>query len=208
MVYHRSPKPQHFNDVTLFYHYSTLPTNEQQSFLQTILAPGVQSLPVADIFPITLFTKSIQPIISLISHILGDDDVNIANKATLGFLRKMMQPGHLFDILAYLSEARRFQLHHFPTTSYLRYYSLLFYLFVYTHVDEFECLGINLMACDKKRKFGFDSEIVVRKRPDFDGYSQFISTYMAIAYKFIHGFSPPEFFPTKKRLSNLAKTPG
>jgi len=170
-----------------------------------VLALGLQALPIGDSFPITMFFEPIQPILSLIFHLLGDDDTCIANKATLGILRKMMQPGHLFDILAYLSEPIRFPLHHFSTTSYFRYYSLLFYLFVYTYVDEFECLGLSLVDGKKQRKYVFDWYIVIRKMTNVDGYSQFISTYMSISYDIIHGFSPPGVFPQQRELLHLTK---
>jgi len=92
-------------------------------------------------------------------------------KSSLGFLRDMMQQAHLFDIPSYLIGSIRFQMRHFPTTSYFRYYSMLFYLFMYTHVDVFECLGLSLMAPNKQRKFDFDFDVAIRKRLDTDGYS-------------------------------------
>lgn len=69
---------------------------------------------------------------------------------------------------------------------------------MYTLLDEFECLDLSLVAFTKQRKPIFDWDIVVRKRLDVDGYSQFISSYMDIAYKIIHGVSPPRLIPHKK----------
>lgn len=170
-----------------------------------VLAPGLQCLPIAEKFPITLFVETIQHILSVIGHLFGNDDANIASKSSLGFLRKMMQPAHLFDILAYLAEAIRFQLHHFPTTSCFRYYSLLFLLFVYTHVDEFKCPSLSLVASNKQRKFVFDWNVDARKRQELEGYHQFISSYMAISYKIIHGVSPSRVLPQQKSILQLRK---
>ena len=67
-----------------------------------VLAPGLQPLPIAKNFPVTLFAKPIQPIMSLIYHFFGYDDANIYIKAALGLLRKMMQTTHLFYIPTFL----------------------------------------------------------------------------------------------------------
>jgi len=135
-----------------------------------VMASSLQSFPIADSFHITLFGEPIHPILSLICHSFGDDDANIDSKASLGFLRKMMQFGHLFDIPAYLAKAIRFQLQNFPTTSYFRYYSMLLFLFVYNHVDQFECLGLSLVASNKLRKSVFNLDIAARKRQEPKGY--------------------------------------
>jgi len=56
MIYPSSPEPQQFIETTLVFNYTTLSTVEQYIFLQMVLAPGLQSLPIVDSFPITIFT--------------------------------------------------------------------------------------------------------------------------------------------------------
>lgn len=82
-----------------------------------------------------------------------------------------MQLGHVFDIPSFLVESIKFQLHHFSTTSFFIYYSLMFYLFLYTHVDEFEFLGINLMDSNKQTKYVFGWDVFVRWKQNNEGYS-------------------------------------
>lgn len=163
-----------------------------------VLALGLQSLLIVDSFPITLFAEPIQPIKSLVTHIFVDDDAIIATKEYLGFQRKMLQPRHFFDISTYLTRAIILQVWNLPTTSYFTYYSLFFILFLYTHVDDFVFLGLSLVASKKQGKFVFDWYISIRKRLEVDGYSQFISSYITIFYKIIHGYSLPIFIPQKK----------
>lgn len=128
-----------------------------------VLVSSLEVLCIADNFPITIFVEPIQPIFSPISHLLGDDDASTANNSTLGFLRQIMEPSHSFDILTYLDESIRFQLHHFSTTSYFRYNSMFLYLFVYTHVDDFECLGLNSLDGNKKRTFIFTQTLLFER---------------------------------------------
>lgn len=68
----------------------------------------------------------------------------------------------------------------------------MLYLFLYTCVDEFEFLGLILMDSNKQRKYVFEWDFFVRKTPNNEGYSQFISSYMTIRYKFIHNVSHHE----------------
>lgn len=86
-----------------------------------ILALGLEALHVAESFPVTLYAKLVQPILSIIIHLLGEEDATIANKATLGFLKQILQPEYVLNIPPYLSKAIRFQMHHFSTTSYFKY---------------------------------------------------------------------------------------
>lgn len=65
-------------------------------------------------------------------------------------------------------------------------------------MDDFVFLGLSLVASKKQGKFVFDWYISIRKRLEVDGYSQFISSYITIFYKIIHGYSLPIFIPQKK----------
>lgn len=69
----------------------------------------------------------------------------------------------------------------------------------------FECLGLNVISRNKQRNFVFVWNISIRRRPTIGGYSQFIPTFMAIAYRIIHGASAPRIFPQQKELLQLSK---
>lgn len=73
-----------------------------------ILAPSHHSLHVTDIFQISTLIEAIQLILNVISHLFGEDDANVATKATEGFLRDMMQLDHLFDIPSFLAKFIKF----------------------------------------------------------------------------------------------------
>lgn len=88
LVFPTSYGLQSFTDVTLVYHYVTLPPDEQQSFLKMILVSDMQSRPRLESFPITLFIEPIQPILSIISCLLGEDDTNMTKKWSWDFCTK------------------------------------------------------------------------------------------------------------------------
>lgn len=72
-------------------------------------------------------------------------------------------------------------------------------------MEEFDCLGLSLMAPNKHRKFIFDWDDVVRRKPENDAYSQFISSYMTISYKIIYNVSPPIILPQQRVVLQLRK---
>lgn len=55
-----------------------------------VLALGLQSFYIADSFLITIFVEFVQHILSIIAHIFGDDNSNMVNKGSLGFVSDMM----------------------------------------------------------------------------------------------------------------------
>lgn len=147
---------QSFIDATQAHHFRTLPPHEQQPFLDQIFASCVKSLPSNDSFPITLFKQPIWPILFTIACLFGEGISHMTNKAILGCLHKMKWSSCLLDIPLYLSIAICFQLHYFPATPHFHYYFLLFYLLMYTHVEEFECLGLNVIPPNKQWNSIFD----------------------------------------------------
>lgn len=203
-VYPVSPNHEKFKETTLFYTYNTFLAREQQAFLHMILAPGHQTLPIVDSFLVPMFTKVMQTILTLITLLFGEDDTTNITKAAIRFLGVMMQPCHVFDIPSFLAKSIKFQLHHFPITTYFLYYSILLYMFIYTHKDEFEYLGRNLMDSCKQRKYVFDKD-VVRKKPNNEGYAHFISTYMSTAYKIIYNVSPLRILPQRNAILQVRK---
>lgn len=66
-------------------------------------------------------------------------------------------------------------------------------------------MGLSMITRKKQRNFVFNWDVAIRRRPDVGGYSEFISTYMAIAYSIIHGVSPPRILPQEKELLQLSK---
>ena len=71
---------------------------------------------------------------------------------------------------------------------------------MYMHAEEFKCLGFNMFTPKKNINYVFNWDVEVRKRPNNDDYSTFISMYMAIAYEIIHVTPPPRIFPKQKEL--------
>jgi len=102
----------------------------------------------------------------------------------------------IFDIPSSLFEAIEFQFgHFFNLNSYFWYYSLLIYLFLYIHVGEFYYLGLNIVDSNKEIKYVVDWDISLKKKPNNDRISEFISTFLSSRYKIINKVSPFRVFP-------------
>lgn len=61
------------------------------------------------------------------------------------------------------------------------------------------------MESHKQRKFVVDWDSTLKKKPDNEGFTHFISTFMATGYKIINGDSPPRSLPQHKRILQLNK---
>ena len=74
---------------------------------------------------------------------LGFEDADMVTKAGLGFQWLMMQAEILLDIPTFLASAIKAQFQDMSSFYSFKYCSLVFYLFLFEHVDKFEGVGLN-----------------------------------------------------------------
>lgn len=72
---------------------------------------------------------------SIILWLLCEDETTNVSKAVIGLLHKMMNPYIILDIPSFLDEAIKFQSNKLYLASYFKYYSIVVYMFLYTHVE-------------------------------------------------------------------------
>ena len=74
---------------------------------------------------------------------LGLENADRVTKAGLEFLWLMMKPRILLDIPTFLASTIKAQFQDMSSFCSFRYCSLVFYLFMFKHVDNFEGLGLD-----------------------------------------------------------------
>lgn len=81
----------------------------------------------------------------------------------------MMKLDIILGIPSFLAKVIKFQCNQYYLASYFKYYSIFVYLFLYTHLEEFNYLGLSTIHSNKQRKFLFDWDNSVKKKPNNEG---------------------------------------
>lgn len=199
-----SPTMQSFIDVTLTHHFVTPPSRT------TIVLKKNPNSGSAILAPCRVFLSYPLPWTYLVHYVCncvfiggrhcpydqqGRPDTFTPNYVASLFSRYLILP--IYNHMLPDSSLS----HHFL---FMLLFTLI--LLVYVHpLEELDCLCLIMISRNKQRNFVFDWNISIKRRPNIGGYSQFISTYMAIEFKIIHGTSPPRILAQQKELLQLSK---
>lgn len=102
-------------------------------------------------FHLDTFFEDVKPILEVISNIFGREDTTVIDNVILGMFNFMMNPDTIFDIPTFWENMVNPQLTDIYLTGCFRFPSLITYLFLYTHVDRFMNLGLNMMDPHKNK---------------------------------------------------------
>ena len=148
---------------------------------------------------LTSFADDLQPVLALMSGLLGLREFERVSKECIALLWLMSQPGFVLDIPTFLASAIQTQFQEISSSMAFHFYSLLFYPFLFKHADMFEALGLEkLSRMNGQPRTVFEWKILVRQQPNGRGYSRFLNKFMTIAYTILHDSPPPRIFPEQK----------
>ena len=100
----------------------------------------------SDMVPLTAFADGLQPILAFISRLLGLREVNRVSKECIALLWLMSQVGVILDIPTFLASAIRTQFQELSSSGDFHFCSLVPYLFMFDHANNFEALGLEKLS--------------------------------------------------------------
>ena len=130
-----------FKDETLLAQFNKLSRESRRAFIAAITVDQATALPPLEPFPLSLFNEEVRPVLSLIAGLLGVGTPEGISWASIRFLWLMIQNGVTLDIPGFLSFTIRNQFREIAKARKFRFRSLVFYLFLFQHVDKFNHLG-------------------------------------------------------------------
>ena len=102
-------------------------------------------------FPPSLFTEYMRPILQILAKIMGKEHDVMIDREILGMFALMMKPGVVLEIPTYLENYIYNQFMSLSLTGSFRFPSLVTYLFLYSHVENFTQLGLNIVSVNKNK---------------------------------------------------------
>ena len=103
-------------------------------------------------FPLNSFVEDIRLIIQILTKILGRDDVLVIDKVTLGIFNLMMKPSVVLDIPDFWEGKINAQFMNLSLIGCFRFPSLITYMFLSSHVENFMNFGLKIMDLNKNNQ--------------------------------------------------------
>jgi len=117
----------------------------------------------------------------------------------------MMSLETIFDIRAFWENMVNSQLIDLSPNGCFRFPSLITYLFLYTHVERFMHLRLNIMDPHKNKQSVIFWSDVVRSTANNEGLMHFVSSFLSVAYSIINNYPPPCILPKAQYFLQLNK---
>ncbi len=156
-------------------------------------------------FPLDTFVEEVRPMLNIPAKILGKEDTNTLDKAILGMFSLMMNQYIFFDIPSFWEKMINSQSSNFPLARCFRFPSLVTYLFLYTHVERFMHLGMNIMDPNKNKQFVVFWTDVVRDIDNGQRLMYFSSSFLSIVYSILNSSPSPYLLSKAQSILQLSK---
>ena len=129
----------------------------------------------------------------------------VVDKSILGMFVLMMNPEVILDSPPYLHNVINNRFMSLSITSHFRFPSLVTYLFLYSNVDKFTQLGLNIVDVNKNKKSVVFSTDPMRKEVGNEGLFEFTSSFLPIVHAILNGRDIARLLPESQSIFKLRK---
>lgn len=186
-------------------YFENLLGQEYAQIVFYLIPSGKQFYLQSNHFLLNTFVEDVRPILQILTKVLGRDDASVIDKATLGIFSLMMKPKFVLDIPYFWEGVINAKFMNISLIGCFIIPSLITYLFLYAHVENFMHLGLNIMEPNKNKQLVNFWTDVVRGNPKNRGLMIFFSSFLSTAYSIINSSPAPYILPKAQYFLQLGR---